>query len=310
MIRLNRLTCACILAVVQALASQAQQRPAEAYDASVDLPAYPEGTGPLIYLDHAHNNFHRLDGRFAAFAAVARNDGFRIEGFDGAFTSETLANVDTLIIANAVSEVNRDENNWTLPNPSAFTEQEINALAQWVQCGGALLLIADHMPFDGAASKLAERFGFQFTNGYVLIPERKGAPDSHSGSRLREHPILSGRDDTERVDTLMTFIGSAFLPPKEADPVIVLEGGFESLEPAVAWELNENTPSYPVDGWSIAATRSYGNGRIAVYAEAGMLTAQLHSDGRPMGFNAEGAEQNTQFIRNTLHWLTGLLPVR
>jgi len=301
----------CLLAALTvSLTAHAQQRPAEAYDASVETPAFPVGEGPLIYLDHGHHNFHRLDGRFAPFAAVARNDGFRVEGFEGTFSRESLASIDILVIANAVSETNTDENNWVLPNPSAFTDQEIEALLEWVKCGGSLLLIADHMPFDGAASRLAEQLGFEFTNGYVLIPERRGAPDSHSGSRLRKHSILEGRNDTERVDTVMTFIGSAFRLPADADPIIVLDGGFESLEPAVAWQLDETTPSYPVDGWSIAATSAYGRGRVAIYAEAGMLTAQLQSDGRPMGFNAEGAEQNTQFVRNTLHWLAGLLPIR
>ena len=37
------------------------------------------------------------------------------------------------------------------------TSDEITAVAAWVREGGALLLIADHMPFPGAAGTLASR---------------------------------------------------------------------------------------------------------------------------------------------------------
>jgi len=54
---------------------------------------------------------------------------------------------------------------------SAFTEDEIDALVDWVENGGSMLLIADHFPFPGAVEALVARFGFQVDNGYNFDPE-------------------------------------------------------------------------------------------------------------------------------------------
>ena len=50
-----------------------------------------------------------------------------------------------------------------------------------------------------------------------------------------------------------------------------------------------------------------GAGRLAVFGEAGMFTAQLAGDNkRKMGMTAPGAEENYQFLLNVMHWLTEL----
>jgi hypothetical protein len=50
-----------------------------------------------------------------------------------------------------------------------------------------------------------------------------------------------------------------------------------------------------------------GEGRVAMFGEAAMFTAQLRSDGSKMGMNAPYAEQNYKFLLNVSHWLSGLL---
>ena len=59
-------------------------------------------------------------------------------------------------------------------------------VSDWVKSGGALLLIADHAPFGGAAAALASRFGVDMSKGYTFDPENSvaGSP-SHSSSRAR-----------------------------------------------------------------------------------------------------------------------------
>jgi hypothetical protein len=48
-----------------------------------------------------------------------------------------------------------------------------------------------------------------------------------------------------------------------------------------------------------------GKGRVAVFGEAGMFTAQLAGPKQtPMGMNAPEAEQNHQLVLNLLHWLS------
>lgn len=134
-------------------------------------PMRPANTGTTIYVDAAHNNFHTFDGRFTPFSNLIRNDGFNVAGFNEKFTAENLENVEILVIANPVNDSNTPEANWVAPVASAFTEDEIEALVNWVNAGGSLLLIADHFPFPGAVDALASRFGFQVDNGYNFDPE-------------------------------------------------------------------------------------------------------------------------------------------
>ncbi|HAC16332.1 MAG TPA: hypothetical protein DCE78_10380 [Bacteroidetes bacterium] len=134
-------------------------------------PMRPANTGTTIYVDAAHNNFHTYDGRFTPFSNLVRNDGFNVAGFNEKFTPENLAGVKILVIANPVNDSNTPEANWVTPVESAFTDDEIDALVDWVNAGGSLLLIADHFPFPGAVDALASRFGFQVDNGYNFDPE-------------------------------------------------------------------------------------------------------------------------------------------
>ncbi len=67
------------------------------------------------------------------------------------FSTKSLKQVDILVIANALrSEKNID--NQDLPNFSAFTRKEVEAVFHWVKNGGSLLLIADHLPWPKAAN--------------------------------------------------------------------------------------------------------------------------------------------------------------
>jgi hypothetical protein len=51
-----------------------------------------------------------------------------------------------------------------------------------------------------------------------------------------------------------------------------------------------------------------GRGRVAVFAEAAMFSAQHKGPERvAMGMNAPEASQNPQFVLNTLRWLAGQL---
>ncbi|QEP44790.1 hypothetical protein D5085_17600 [Ectothiorhodospiraceae bacterium BW-2] len=56
------------------------------------------------------------------------------------------------------------------------------------------------------------------------------------------------------------------------------------------------------------AVLTVGKGRLAVFAEAGMFTAQIAADAASqMGFNNQMATNNQQFVLNTLRWLDGTL---
>jgi hypothetical protein len=267
-------------------------------------PAWPAGTGPVVAIDEGHRNFHTLSGRFAPFARLVRSDGWRVTSHTGSLTPAALAAIDLLVIANPLHERNDPAagGRWELPTPPAFTPDEVAAVQDWVRDGGALLLIADHMPFPGAAAPLAAAFGAQFSNGFVAIGD--DVPDlvftrNPDGPRLVDHPVT-------RVDSVRTFTGSAFRPGPLAEPLLVLPRGAKSLECPVAWTFGPETPVIEVGGWCQGAVLRYGRGRVALFGEAAQFTAQLAGPDRiPVGMNAPGAGQNWRFLLDTLAWLAG-----
>lgn len=109
------------------------------------------------------------------------------------FTAEALDGVDLLVISNAIAESNLES--WTLPTPSAFGDDEIDVVEAWVRGGGALLLVADHMPFPGAAEALAARFGVLVGNGFAFPADHSGLVRfERADGSLKSHPIANGRE--------------------------------------------------------------------------------------------------------------------
>lgn len=133
-------------------------------------PASPAGTETRVYIDAAHNNFHTADCRYKPFADLLRNDGYVVKSFNHAFSPESLSDIKILVISNPVNDSNTPESNWVSPILSAFTDDEIDAVVNWVEEGGSLMLIADHYPFAGAVENLAKRFGLTVDNGYNFDP--------------------------------------------------------------------------------------------------------------------------------------------
>ena len=311
---MRKLTLSLIISVVSVCSisgsARAQQVADTDFKPPIARPAYPKERGPIVLLDEAHHNFHTAAGRYLPFAELLRRDGYVVKASAGKFTKEYLKTGRILVIANALHERNGD-GDWSLPTPSAFTDEEIAAVGDWVRRGGALFLIADHMPMAGAAERLALAFGFRYSNGFALDENSQGGPMIFklSDGSLKEHAITRGRGGREeRVEEVATFTGSAFQGPKKARPLFVFGENVKSLEPAVAWQFDDKTTRVPVKGWLQGATLRFGKGRVAVFGEAAMFSAQLGGPQRqPMGMNAPIAKQNPQFLLNVMHWLSGLL---
>jgi hypothetical protein len=121
------------------------------------------------------------------------------------------------------------------------------------------------------------------------------------------HPITNGRNMDERIDSVATFTGQAFQVKGDIAPLLVFGPLFISQMPQKSWEFSSETPSIPVNGWLQGAAFHFGKGRVAVFGEAAMFTAQIDGTGKPMGMNAPYANQNAQFTLNIIHWLSGIL---
>jgi hypothetical protein len=301
-----------LFALLVASGLEAQQVADSAFAPPVPRPAYKEGAGPLLLLDEAHHNFHTTTGRYLAFAKLARRDGYRVSGNSSRFSAEALAGAKILVIANALAARNA-EGNWSLPTPSAFDSSEIAAVREWVRGGGSLLLISDHHPFPGAMGDLAEAFGVHMMNGFAM--QRDSIANgifthTRRAGAVHDHPITRGRSAAERIDSVKVFTGQGFRIERGA-PLMTIMNDVTMLMPVVAWQFSDSTPRTSAKGLLQGAAIPFGRGRVAVFAEAAMFSAQRAGPNRnPMGMNEPTAAQNPQFLLNVLHWLSGLLEPR
>jgi hypothetical protein len=310
------------LAAVDAPAQAQQQMVDPDFRPTVERPAWTEGQGPVVAIDEAHANFHRMDGQYAPFAALLRADGFRVRAGTLAFDAGGLEGVDVMVIANAGATQQQ-------PTPPAFTKAEGAALEAWVRDGGKLLLIADHTPFGAAAEALAARFGVRMGTGYAFALTDGGGDLTttlvYPAEAFGAHAIFAGRDASERVNAVTAFTGQSLEGPAGATVLLhMTDGARESPDlptlQALADRLDDaglpdeavaelSKPALPAQGLAF----EYGRGRVVVLGEAGMLSAQLiryppESGQAERRFGMNAAPGNARFGLNIMHWLTGLLP--
>ncbi len=260
----------------------------------IESPKHTPGEGPVIMIDGGHNNFHTLEGRFSPFAKMLEKDGYILRSNDSPITKEILDGCRIYVISNALNDTNAN-GRWYLPTPSAFTVEEMAAIRDWVNDGGRLFLIADHMPFPGAAEELAAHFRFGFTNGFEMGTQFPTVFRKSDGT-LSESPV------TEGIDSVVSFTGQAFIVPRDDASIMTFGPGHINLLADTAWQFNVNTDTTLAEGMSQGAIMDYGKGKLAIFGEAAMFTAQT-SEGEKFGFNSPLAPQNVQFLLNVIHWL-------
>lgn len=280
-----------------------QQKPDYGYTPQLKLPAYASGEGPTIYVDQGHRNFHQLDGIFGATAQLLKRDGYPVKAFEGKFDAQALQEVSILIIPNAMPEGFKSP--YIAPTPSAFSPAEVQSLEKWVKEGGSLFLIADHMPFAGAAAPLAQAFGFTFHDGYALSGPNKGRIRYQLKDRSLENGMLSQAGCPERkVSQVYSFTGQAFTCPTEAQSYLNLDEDYFVFLSDTMGVIHKNTRKISANGMSQGAIMEYGQGKIAVFGEAAMFTAQLVFEKElKIGMNAPAAKENYKFFLNIIHWL-------
>ena len=253
---------------------------------------------PRVLFDEAHYNFHTAGGRYKPFAQLITADGYQITSSKEKFSKSLLQGYDILVIANALGEER---------GLSAFTDEECDAVRNWVQEGGSLLLIADHNPMGAAAKTLSMRFGVDMSTAHTgdrdyydkTVPGELGQlVFTRENKLLTDNAITKGRNATERVNRVITFTGQSLSIPKGSIAFLKLsDTAFDVLPPDETKELS-------------AANRAQGvalkfkKGRVVILGEAAMLSAQLTAkEQKPMGMNYPNID-NQQLALNIMHWLS------
>lgn len=304
--RYRLLTVACVL--ILSIGALAQQVADPDFDTRVAKPAY-NSKHPKVLFDEAHNNFHTASGRYKPFADLIASDGYSVTPNKQKVSRERLADFDILIISNALGAPLMGSPEAANP---AFTEEECDAIRDWVRSGGNLLLIADHAPMGSAAEKLSMRFGVEMSKGFTADPSNYDVESGNQGfikydrenNGLGQHPIIEGRDASERVSRIIAFTGQSLKGPDGSVAFMKLASTAIDVTPR-----RGDAPQRQVSaaGRAQGIALKFGKGRVVVLGEAAMLSAQLAGPQKmKFGMNKPGID-NRQIALNIMHWLSGLL---
>lgn len=288
--------------VLAGISAFTQPVPDKNYRVTIDKPLFESGKGPRVLIDEAHNNLHRKEGGLYAFTRMMEADGAQVFSNQDMFTASLLEGYDVLIIANALHDSN--VGNWRNPCPSAFTTQEIEVVVNWVQKGGCLFFVADHMPYGGAAQDLAKRFSVEWSNSFAIQNGTHWPPSIfyRNHDTLFDSPVTIDSENTAKISRIGSFTGSVFKAPKEATPFLVYDNSHAILLPEVAWQFSKETKSENSEGWQQGACMVFGQGKMVLLGEAAMITAQL-SGKTKIGMNSPDAPENGQLALNIFRYL-------
>ncbi len=275
------------------------------FDAKVAKPAYKK-KGPKVLFDEAHNNFHTASGRYKPFADLITNDGYQVTPNKQKFSRDTLKGFQILVISNALGKPRMAAAEASNP---AFTDEECDAVRDWVKAGGALLLIADHAPMGSANQILGQRFGIEMSKMFTVDEQNYDKESENPGfivytresGRLADHALTRGRSDSERVNKIIAFTGQSLKGP---------EGSVAFMKLAdTAQDRMPGPDSKPVSavGRAQGIVLKLDKGRAIFLGEAAMLSAQITGPNQmKFGMNRPGID-NRQLALNIVHWLSGLL---
>jgi hypothetical protein len=313
----------CAFLVVSASILAGEQLTDPNFDAHIARPAYP-ARHPKVLFDEAHFNVHTTTGTYKPFVTLLQNDGYEVTRNTQEFSPQALNSYEVLVIANALGAQNPESPEAGRP---AFSEKECDVVRDWVQDGGALLLITDHEPSGAAAENLGQRFEVEMSKGTTfrksaLLRSDLGPPAwflfSRDNGLLQDHPIARGRDPSEQLNRVLDFTGQSLSIPKGAIAILKLsddafdisDGGLlGKAPPAKVMEAAK-----PAHGRAQCIALEAGKGRVAVTGEAAMLTAAVDrykdkegKDQESRSGMAETRFDDKQFVLNVLHWLSGVL---
>lgn len=282
------------------------------FDARVARPAYV-GRHPKVLFDEAHNNAATADGGYRPFVDLITSDGYRVVPNERELSKKTLTGCDILVIANPSGPQGQRDS-------SAFTEEESNAIKDWVDGGGSLLLIISHLPFSAAADLLSKRLNVDLTKGHTFDKSNHNQESgdetellfSRENHLLQDHAITRGRTTAERINRILTFSGTSLKGPMGSVPFLTLADTAMDVLPPTGPKPSSPEQPPPAHEQVSAAGRAQGiamelgKGRVVVLGEAAMLTAQVAPQGFRFGMNLPGCD-NRQLALNIMHWLSGLL---
>lgn len=261
---------------------------------------------PTIYRgsDHSKHDLGIID--------ILKQDNFNVAFLNEPLTTATLDNSTDILIIAGMQGRSFTPN---IPgNGLSLTNNEINALLQWLYSGGSLLLIVGHFPNGQGAIPLMDRLGVHYRNGYAHYPglygEKAGGICSHftmthTNGLLTKHPIISRSPRNLKINTIHFLCGTAIFR-NPSDAVLALpRGTFIYYADTATGSLR---PRERGNSYAGMLAFNFGKGRVAVASDRGIFRHLIKTfNGSKYQVTMNNPEnQNAALFVNTIRWLSRL----
>jgi len=295
------------LLLLVAVYANAQMLNDSPFNSNVVNPKYKKGAGPKMLIDAGHYNFIVHLGLIKPLLDLSVSDGYRPVVDSMIFTTDYLSKYDVVIIMPALPFKFGTKKQVT--TESTFTTEEINNLHNWVEQGGSLLVFSEHAPIDLAMTPLLNKFGIASSIGiaYDTVNCDTTVKGNSAGTLLNftkqngllntAHPIITGSNESERVNNIQTYGGAA------------LSGASFTniLQLSTTAGIKKWSGSGPVvAGNSQCLAGNVGKGKLVAMGDCNGFTA-MYVDNSGKKFSAGMQVEKydwKQFVLNTLHWLS------
>ena len=276
------------------------------FNTQVSKPTYKQEKGPKILLDRAHHNFFIQWDFIKPFSELAKADGYQPIVDSLKFSPDYLARFDIIMIITALPFDFTTKNEVT--NEKTFSDEELSSLYTWVRNGGSLLVFSEHAPFDQAINPLLNRFGITSSIGTTIdtinYDKNIGRTgwikfSNENGLLNSEHPIIKGRNESEKINQLLTFGGSG-LSGEGFSNIVKLSNSSKNI-------MHSTGVGPSGSGNSQGLAGKIGKGKVVALGDSNGFTAMIFEQENGLkqaaGMNLKGYDWK-QFLLNTLHWLS------
>lgn len=273
----------------------------EKYKFKPKTPAYKKGTGSTIYVDQFHAN-PNLKSELFSLQKALKNDGYNIQPFLNDFSEQSLKDVHYLILPQPLTPT---VNGWKIDSTEAYTQKEYEALFQWIENGGKLIVLSDYTAMGSRLKTLNNWLNINYYNGII---QEKGMPVpteyTLAEKSLVERFYVNGRTNLEAIESIYSFGGAAFETKDEHKLLNLTESQNAEL---VTFSVS-NTDVINANGMTQAAFFKKGEGQVVLISNLNMFQSWIHKEtGNKIGMNNPLAYQNAQFFLNIIHALQGFV---
>jgi hypothetical protein len=219
----------------------------------------------------------RIDGGYSSWADELRRQGFEPRSItDKSISSRTLLEANVLVI----------------PEPqNPFSDTERQAILEFVQRGGGLLMIADHRDSD------------RDNDGW-------DSPEVFNGWDGKT-PSDAPNEYRKSLDAALTFGLSFSFASSFRDPVITIKpvashsitDGLPSAGIYVGTSTEGGTPLLGANGKTYLAVNEIGKGRVLGYGDSSAFSDGTFSDGTKSKYNNWVNLSNARLAINAVKWL-------